>query len=125
MAIRCRYGHDYDPVNIRPRRRNDAGGQTNRAQMEAFEVRGAQTGDPRGRRAEAARAERRSTGPRSAPAVVAAHPCEGEGVGEAGSSGPRGVGHAQRAARPLIYPYTGFFIVDGQAVEPSATPAWP
>jgi len=51
--------------------------------------------------------------------------CEGEGVGEAGSSGPRGVGHAQRAARPMIYPHTGFFIVDGQAVQPSATPAWP
>src|SRR2546426_4099468 len=44
-----------------------------------------------------------------------------EGVGEASSSGPRGVGHAQRAARPMIYPHTDFFIVDGQAVQPSAT----
>jgi len=25
----------------------------------------------------------------------------------------------------MIYPHTGFFIVDGQAVQPSATPAWP
>src|SRR2546427_6131094 len=111
MAIRCRYGHDYDPVNIRPRRRNDAGGQTNRAQMEAFEVRGAQTGDPRGRRAEAARAERRSTGPRSAPAVVAAHFLRRRRRGRGRLVWTAGVGHAQRAARPMIYPYTGFFIV--------------
>jgi len=38
---KSRDGHEYDPVNIRPRRRNDAGAQTNREQMEAFEVRGA------------------------------------------------------------------------------------
>ena len=34
-------------------------------------------------------------------------------------------GRRAEAARPMIYPHTGFFIVDGQAVQPSATPAWP